>query len=106
MTISNCLDTLESTARGHVSDRGSKSLSCRKFEGQLQQHWISATLVDCIREVYSTSIDIEPSTIGKAVVKTVSLHRKELVQKWSFQELIGEVGDFAVDLILAMATGE
>ena len=78
-----------------------KSLSCKKFEVQLEQHWISDTLVNCIREVYSTSTDV--AAVRKAVVKTVSSHKKDLVPKRPFQELIREVGDFAVDLVLAMA---
>jgi hypothetical protein len=80
-----------------------KSLAYGKFETQLQQHWISDTLVDCIREVYLTSTESGPPSIRKAVVKIASLHMKVLIQKWSFQELIREVGDFAVDLVLAMA---
>lgn len=40
------------------------------------------------------------------MVKTVSLHKKDLVQKRPFQELIREVGDFAVDLVLVMAESD
>jgi hypothetical protein len=80
-----------------------KKLSCKKFELQLQQHWISDTFPDCIREVYSTSEDADSTATRKAVVDAVSLHKQELVQKRPFQELIREVGDFAVDLILLVA---
>jgi hypothetical protein len=79
-----------------------KVLSCEKFEKQLQKHWISDTLPDCIREVYSTSTNNESNTIRKSVVDVVTLHKRELVQKRSIQELIREVGDFAVDLVLKM----
>jgi hypothetical protein len=78
-----------------------KSLACSKFELQLKEHWISDTLADCIREVYSTTID--DATTRKALVKIVASHDKELVQKQQFKELIREVGDFAVDLVLLMA---
>jgi len=82
---------------------GLKSLSCRKFEFQLQQHWISDTLADCIRDVYLTSKDIDSDATRRAVVNTVSLYKQELVRKRPFQELIREVGDFAVDLVSVMA---
>jgi hypothetical protein len=77
-----------------------KKLSYKKFDLQLQQHWISDTFPDCIREVYSTSEDADSTATRKAVVDAVSSHKQELVQKRPFQELIREVGDFAVDLIL------
>lgn len=83
-----------------------KSLSSEKFQLQLKQHWISDTMADCIREVYSTSTDIKPSAMRQAVVDTASLHRKDLVQKRSIQELIREVGDFAIDLISAILSDE
>ena len=38
----------------------------------------------------------------KAVIYTVFLH-KELVKKQPFQDLIRDVGDFAVDLVSLMA---
>jgi hypothetical protein len=37
------------------------------------------------------------------VVDEAALHRNELMQKWLFQDLIRELGDFAVDLILKIA---
>ncbi|KAM3064922.1 hypothetical protein ACMFMG_011250 [Clarireedia jacksonii] len=77
-----------------------KALSCKRFKEQLQKHWISDTFPDCIREVYSTSNDLDCNTIRKAVVDVVVLHRHELIRKKQFQELIREVGDFAVDLVL------
>jgi hypothetical protein len=71
-----------------------------KFEVHLQQHWISDTFFDCIREVYSASSDA--TAIRKVLVDVVSLHKEELVRKRPFQELIREVGDFAVDLVLKL----
>ena len=79
-----------------------KKLSCKKFELQLQQHWISDTFPDCIREVYSTSKDAVSAAVRKVVVDAVSSHKQELVHKRPFQELIRDVGDFAVDLVLIM----
>lgn len=39
----------------------------------------------------------------RVVVEEAALHRKELVQKRLFQDLIRELGDFAVDLVLKIA---
>jgi hypothetical protein len=79
-----------------------KELSCNKFEDQLEQHWISDTFPHCIREIYSTSNNTD---IRKIVVDAVASHSQDLVEKRSFQDLIREVGDFAVDLVLKMAEG-
>ncbi len=80
-----------------------KVLACKKFEEKIKQHWISDMFPDSIREVYSTTNSIDSNSIRKAVVDTVVLHRVDLVQQAPFQELIREVGDFAVDLVLSMA---
>lgn len=77
------------------------TVSCKKFELQLQQHWISDTFPDCIRKIYSISSNV--AGIRKVIVDMVSLHKKELVRKMQFQELIREAGDFAVDLMLRIA---
>ena len=76
-------------------------VSCKKFEVQLQQHWISDTFPDCIHEVYSTSTNL--TTMRKVVVDVVSLHKQDLVRKRPFQELIRGLGDFAVDLVLKIS---
>ncbi|PVH71127.1 hypothetical protein DL98DRAFT_521243 [Cadophora sp. DSE1049] len=76
-------------------------VSCKKFELQLKQHWISDTFPDCIREVYSISSN--STAIRKVIVDIVSSHKQELVQKRPFQEVIREVGDFAVELVLKIA---
>jgi hypothetical protein len=77
-----------------------KDLACEKFKLQLQEHWKSNTFPDCIREVYSTSKEVQaPGTRG-LVVEIAALHRKELGQKRLFQDLIHGLGDFAVDLLL------
>jgi hypothetical protein len=81
-----------------------KNFSCKKFKLQLRQHWITDAFLDCIRELYLTST--EGSPIRKIVVDTVFSHRKELVQKRPFQEVIREVGDFAIDLVLKMTNSD
>ncbi|KAH7360792.1 BTB/POZ protein [Rhexocercosporidium sp. MPI-PUGE-AT-0058] len=80
-----------------------KLIACKKFERQLEQHWISDTLPDCVREVYSTTNSVDSNSIRIAVVNTVASHKEDLVQKGPFQDLIREVGDFAVDLVLKIS---
>ena len=80
-----------------------KKLSCKKFEQQLKQHWISDTFPECIREVYLTSNNTDLNAMRKTVIDVVASHKEDLVSKRPFQELIREVGDFAVDLILKIA---
>ena len=82
-----------------------KVIACKKFEQQLQQHWISDTFPDSIREVYSASNNTDSDSIRNIVVGAVASHKQDLLQKVPFQELIREVGDFAVDLVLRIAKG-
>jgi len=79
-----------------------KVLACRRFQEELQGHWSSDLFPDSIRELYSTTNSIDANSIRKVAVDTVVLHRHDLVKKAPFQELIREVGDFAVDLVLSM----
>jgi hypothetical protein len=82
---------------------GLKVIACEKLDRQLQQHWISDTFPDCIREVYLTTNNVDSKSIRNAVVHVVALHKEDLTHKRPFQDLIREVGDFAVDLVLKMA---
>lgn len=82
---------------------GLKVITCEKFDRQLQQHWISDTFPDCIREVYLTTNDVDSKSTRNSVVSAVALHNEGLIHKGPFQDLIREVGDFAVDLVLKMA---
>jgi hypothetical protein len=77
-----------------------KDLACDKFKLQLQEHWKSDTFPDCIREVYSTSEEVQAPGTRRLVVEVAALHKKELAQKRLFQDLIRGLGDFAVDLLL------
>jgi hypothetical protein len=80
-----------------------KNLSCDKFKLQLKEQWKSDAFPDCIREVYATSEETQAAGTRRAVVEEAALHRKELVQKRLFRDLIRELGDFAVDLVLKIA---
>jgi hypothetical protein len=47
----------------------------------------------------------DSDSIRNIVVGAVASHKQDLLQKGPFQELVREVGDFAVDLVLRMAKG-
>ena len=82
---------------------GLKNLSCEKLKLQLKEHWKSEAFPDCIREVYSTSEETQALGARRVVVEEAALHRKELIQKRLFQDLIREPGDFGIDLVLKIA---
>ncbi len=81
-----------------------KTLAREKFEKQLQQHWISDTFPDCIREVYETTQQTD-TAMRKAAVEIARIHTSQLYPQKSFQALLREVGDFAVDMVGAITTG-
>ncbi len=81
-----------------------KTLAREKFEKQLQQHWISDTFTDCIREVYETTQQTD-TAMRRAAVKIASIHIEELYSQKCFQALLREVGDFAADMVGAISTG-
>jgi hypothetical protein len=76
-----------------------KDLAWEKFKLQLKEHWKSDTFPDCIREVYLTSAEVQSPGTRRLAVEVAALHRKELVQKRLFQDLVRGLGDFAVDLL-------
>lgn len=82
-----------------------KTLSCEKFRSQLRDHWISDTLTDCIRKIYRNTLQIGPGELRQAVVEMAAEHRKDLVSRRAFLELIEEGGEFAVDLFNTLAQG-
>lgn len=52
-----------------------KLITCKKFERQLQQHWISDMFPGAIREVYSTSNNTDSDRIRNIVVGVVASHK-------------------------------
>lgn len=58
---------------------------------------------DCIREVYLTTNNVDSMRISNVVVSVVASQNEGLTHQGPFQDLIREVGDFAVDLVLKMA---
>lgn len=81
-----------------------KRLARKRFEEQLQQHWISDTFTDCIREVYETTEQTD-TAMRRATVEVARIHIKELYEEKCFQVLLWEIGDFAVDMVGAIITG-
>lgn len=81
-----------------------KTIAREKFERQLQQHWISDTFADCIREVYETTQQSD-TAMRRAAVDVARENTGQLYSQKSFQALLREVGDFAVDMVGAITTG-
>ncbi|KAI1109571.1 BTB/POZ domain-containing protein [Nemania sp. NC0429] len=75
-----------------------KQIALQRFKAHLEGHWISDRLFDCIREVYSHTVDSE-DVLRRAVVEVVCTCRAELWKKKEFRALIYDGGDFAVDLM-------
>lgn len=73
--------------------------SCEKLKIQLKEQWKSDSFPDCIHEVFATSEETQASGARRVVVEEAALHRRELVKKRLFQDLIRELRDFAVDLV-------
>ncbi|OAQ69694.1 BTB/POZ fold domain-containing protein [Pochonia chlamydosporia 170] len=75
-----------------------KDYSLGKLRLKVQELWVSETFVDCIRDVYQSTIDPD-CEMRKIVVDTAWSHFKSLWGKKPFRELVREGGDFAVDLM-------
>lgn len=74
-----------------------KEYALKRFESKIQELWISEAFVDCIRAVYTA--DEYDSRMRNAVVRVARTNIKKLWQRKRFQDLVREIGDFAVDLM-------
>jgi len=81
-----------------------KALTVRNLEAQLQEHWISDTFPDCIREVYGNTAQ-DDAALRKVVVEVVKHHLRELCSRKVFLDVIREGGNFAVDVVKELARG-
>ena len=79
-----------------------KQIALKNFESQLAEHWISDTFPDCVREVYSTDYPAG-CDLQLVLVATVRKHCDKICQKSGFRDVVGEFGDFAIDVITALA---
>ncbi|KAI1120483.1 BTB/POZ domain-containing protein [Nemania abortiva] len=75
-----------------------KQYALARFKSKLERFWKSELLVDCIREIYTSTTESE-RRLRTAVVETVIAHRAELWKKKSFQDLARGGGDFVVELM-------
>lgn len=75
-----------------------KAESACRLEFELATRWTSDPFPDCVREVYTTTPP-DDSIMRSVILKAAKLHARELGVTSSFQELIREGGDFAVDYV-------
>lgn len=75
-----------------------KHVAYRRFVSKLEELWISDTFIDCIADIYSDTAEFDQQ-IKDAVAKVARDHISSLWMKKGFQELVRQIGDFAVDLI-------
>ncbi|KAI1370746.1 BTB/POZ domain-containing protein [Hypoxylon crocopeplum] len=75
-----------------------KVYALERFESKLQRLWVSGLFVDYIREVYNSTNESKKK-LRDAVTQVAKERLSDLWLKKAFQSLVGEVGDFAVDLL-------
>lgn len=77
---------------------GLKDYALQRFRSKIRQLWVSEKFVDCIRDIYDSTIDPN-CKMRQAVVEIVRNNIAELWEKAPFQEVLREGGDFIVDLM-------
>lgn len=80
-----------------------KVLAHAKFQARLPKGWmptIPPSLLECVREIYDTTPD--SGLLRPEVVQFFLTHRDAFKKDEGFLGLIGEGGDFAIDLIRRM----
>lgn len=75
-----------------------KQLAFQRFKSKIQRLWVSEQLVDCIREIYTSTTESDKE-LRSAVAEIGFTYRDTLGKKKAFRDLIREGGDFVVDLI-------
>ncbi|OAR00195.1 hypothetical protein LLEC1_07017 [Akanthomyces lecanii] len=80
--------------------KGLGEYSLDRFKVKVEKLWVSERFVDCIRDVYASTVDSD-CRMRKAVVDITGKHFDELWEK-PLQDLMREGGDFAVDLVEQM----
>ncbi|GAW25092.1 putative BTB POZ domain-containing protein [Rosellinia necatrix] len=79
-----------------VEDLKQHALS--RFKSKLRQLWVSDRIVDCIREIYMTTVGTEHE-LRNAVTDIAKEHRSELWKKNAFRDLVHNGDDFAAELM-------
>ncbi|KAJ4159433.1 uncharacterized protein LMH87_008335 [Akanthomyces muscarius] len=77
--------------------KGLGEYSLDRFKIKIDKLWVSERFVDCIRDVYASTVDSD-CKMRKAVVDVTNRHFSQLWDK-PLQDLMREGGDFAVDLM-------
>ncbi|KAM3435043.1 hypothetical protein NHJ13734_005745 [Beauveria thailandica] len=77
--------------------QGLKQYSLDKFQAKVKRLWVSERFLDCIRDVYASTVD-KNCKMREIVTKVA---RGYLGQLWnpSLEDLLREGGDFVVDLM-------
>lgn len=75
---------------------GLKDYALERFKSKAQQLWVSENFVDCIRDVYESTQDLE---FREVVLGVAYEHLPDLWSKKPFRDLIHEGGDLAVALM-------
>ncbi|KAI0010228.1 BTB/POZ domain-containing protein [Xylariaceae sp. FL0662B] len=75
-----------------------KVYALKRLKSELDRLWVSESFTYCIAEIYSATNE-SGKELRDAVVRVAKEHFEDLWVKKSFQALVREVGDFAVDLV-------
>lgn len=78
-------------------------MALEKFTSKLDDLWISERFIGCILEIYNNTSAENDDDLRTAVVNTIVKHLKQLLSKKAFLALIGEGGDFVVDVMRVLA---
>ncbi|KAM3505638.1 hypothetical protein MY10362_002850 [Beauveria mimosiformis] len=77
--------------------QGLKQYALEKFQPKVERLWVSERFVDCIRDVYASTVN-KDCKMRETVVNVTHDHLDDLWDK-VFEDLLREGGDFVVDLM-------
>ncbi|KAK8150882.1 hypothetical protein G3M48_004559 [Beauveria asiatica] len=77
--------------------QGLKQYALEKFQPKVERLWVSERFVDCIRDVYASTVN-KDCKMRQMVVNVTHNHLDELWDK-VFEDLLREGGDFVVDVM-------
>ena len=77
-----------------------------KFISRLDDLWVSEGFVNCVAEIYANTPAANDDGMRSAVIDSSLNHVQELLSKKAFSALVEEGGDFALDLVRALAESQ
>lgn len=80
-----------------------KAVALEKFRDKLDELWVSEKLFGCIAEIYENTLSENDDGMRAAVIDICVRHVSQLLSRKAFLSLIHEGGDFAVELMRALA---